>query len=372
MFLKKGFNVLIDGQWGSTGKGKVAAWAALNNHIDIAVSDFQANAGHTTVMDDGRKFVVKTVPSSAVNEDCILCISPASTFSVEQIMKEIDMFNLNESRLRIHPHAMIIMDHHKEEEAIRMQKISSTCQGVGAALADKIMRTPRPKLAMDIAKLQPFITDTTLIINSALEMGGTVLAETAQGLDLSINHGKTFPYVTSRDITVGSALNNAGVSPYWMAEVIGIIRTYPIRVGNAYDKSTGKMIGTSGGFYSDQKELTWSDISHMSGSDEFLQEKTTVTQKVRRIFTFSPTQYTKFLKICRPTQIAITFADYLDYKIHGSSFVDEVIGNQKVREFLGVLQDEHQEANFDPGITYIGTGPANGACITNSHEGFQA
>ncbi len=382
--IKPGFNVLIDGQWGSTGKGKVAAHIALSNHIDVAVSDFQANAGHTTVLDNGKKFVVHTVPSAAVNEDCMCCINPAATIRLDRLKEEIDILNLNEKRLKINPTACIVEDKHKEEEAQLLKRISSTCQGVGAALSGKIMRLPGVKLAKDIPELEMFIADTTFIVNTALKCGGTVLAETAQGFDLSINHGKIYPYVTSRDINVGSALSNSGVSPLWLSEVIGVIRTFPIRVGNVVE--SGKMVGYSGDCYKDQKELTWDEITEISGSPDKLEERTTVTDKVRRIFTFSKTQINKFLTVCRPTQLAITFMDYIDWNLHdksGESLSEDAAllnSSIKARSFLTelnneirLIRDDDKDAelmlDYDCKITYLGTGKRNSAVLL-SNTGF--
>ena len=334
--LRKGFNVLIDGQWGSTGKGKVAAFIALNNTIDIAVSDFQANAGHTTVFDDGRKFVVHQLPTSAMNEDTLVCVNPAATINLDRILKEIDMFNLDESRLKIDGNACIIQEEHVNKEKIGsdMVRISSTLQGVGEALSQKVARRSGVMLARDVDKLRPFIACTSAIINEGLASGATVLAETAQGFDLSINHGRKYPFVTSRDITVGSTLNNCGVSPIWLSEVIGVLRTFPIRVGNVV--VNGELVGYSGEYYEDQKELTWEELTEACGADVLLQEKTTVTQKVRRIFTFSEKQFMKFYVMNMPTQLAITFIDYLDYALHGATQLNrhEVIKNFAVGEFL--------------------------------------
>ena len=53
-------NVIIGGQWGSEGKGKLAGWLYANHpEISVAVSDFTPNTGHTFIEDDGRSYVSK-------------------------------------------------------------------------------------------------------------------------------------------------------------------------------------------------------------------------------------------------------------------------------------------------------------------------
>jgi len=360
MFLKPGLNILIDGQWGSTGKGKVAANLAKDTDIALAVSDFQANAGHTTMMDDGSKFVVHTLPTSVfINKDCIGAINAAATINLNRLMQEIDECGIDERRLKIHPNACIIQDKHVQEEMESMQWISSTCQGVGAALSEKIRRGKGVCLAMDEPRISRFVMDTVPLINAYLDGGATVLAETAQGFDLSINYG-FYPYVTSRDITVASTLNNCGVHPMYLSEVIGVLRSYPIRVGHAYDKDDNK-IGDSGTFYSDQKELSWEDITTMSGSEKSLSERTTVTNKVRRIFTFSNTQLSKFMLVNNPTQLAINFVDYLDYSVHGSNDLYKVTESAPIKAFLKKIASVAE--TYKSRVTYLGTGPKFSAYV---------
>ena len=85
-----------------------------------------------------------------------------------------------------------------------------------------------------------------------------MILEVSQGFDLSLNHGTEYPYCTSRDITVGMALNSAGCPPSMLGNVIGSFRTYPIRVGNVEG-------GNSGPCHHDQTEITWADVSNTHG-----------------------------------------------------------------------------------------------------------
>ncbi|MGD9581162.1 MAG: adenylosuccinate synthetase [Vampirovibrionia bacterium] len=129
------------------------------------------------------------------------------------------------------------------------------------------------------------------------------LMEVPQGLELSLD-SRHYPYVTSRNIDISSALSNAMVHPYYLGKVAVIIRTLPIRVGNIINKDN-IIIGESGPVYEDMSELSWDDIG-------INPEKTTVTNRNRRIFSFSMRQYKYMLNRLRPDYILLNFANYLN------------------------------------------------------------
>jgi len=173
---------------------------------------------------------------------------------------------------------------------------------VGSALSRKIDRSA--KLAKDIEVLKPFICE--LDLHYYMDQGCTVLMEVPQGFDLGINSGLSYPYCTSRDITIGQAMSDAMVHPSYSGKTCVCLRTYPIRVGNITDKF-GKEIGKSGPFYPDSRETTWAEI----GVEE---EYTTVTGRVRRVATFSHKQYKRMLNYLKPDYLLLNFANYMDKK----------------------------------------------------------
>jgi adenylosuccinate synthase len=199
------------------------------------------------------------------------------------------------------------------EEAESLKYISSTRKGCGSALAAKVLRRKDVVLAKDVKELAPFITKLSVSeeLTGILRAGGLVIGESAQGFGLSLNHG-FYPYVTSRDITPAAFLSNIGIPTRYLGHVIGTLRTFPIRVGNQFDD--GKMVGTSGPHYDDQIELSWEEMQEKTGN-AIVPETTTVTGKIRRIFTFSKKQLAAFERVCDPTLLAVTFVDYVDSTI---------------------------------------------------------
>lgn len=312
--LSPGVNVLLDGQWGSTGKGKLSAFLASSEEVVWNTADFQPNAGHTVVI-DGRSYVTKTIPSGFVNRDARLYLTPASTINVDTLLHELDIlqdFGV-ENRLSIHPNCAIVTPEDIEEERQTMRSIASTMTGGGAALRRKIAR--KAKVASDEPRLRRWVADRTQDVLTVARRGGIVLAESAQGFDLSLNHGLQYPFTTSRDVTTANVLANLGAPPQLMSRCWASMRTFPIRVGHLV--VDGVKQGDSGPFYPDQQELTWDEVQAITGSQAVRPELTTVTKRVRRIFTWSDTQYQKFVSMCQPTDVFVNFANYLDADIAG-------------------------------------------------------
>lgn len=360
--LQKGkANVILDGQWGSTGKGKLAGYLAMEHDVDMAVCDFMSNAGHTYVYDNGVKVVTCQLPSSVVNTDTILVINAGSAITLERLFKEIDEHNCA-SRVFIHPHAAVITEEDREHEAKCLKRISSTLKGCGGSLARKVMRVA--KLAKDEPKLAKFIAPTGEMTLQVLRSGGTVLVEGAQGFDLSLNHGYDYPYCTSRDVTTMSILNNAAIPPRYLGCVFGTLRTYPIRVGNMIEDGT--MVGTSGPWHHDQKEISWEELAHSSGASDSIVERTTVTNKVRRVFTFSYSQVKRFIDVCEPDYLFVNFINHVNANDAGKRTLSDLSLSSRLflEELDSKLEGWSRASGYRTNIRYIGTGAKHSDMIT--------
>ena len=305
--LTEGLNVLIDGQWGSTGKGKLAGYLGHRCSPALACSSFGPNAGHTFCAIDGiEKVVFKIMPMAALTATCPALIMPDSVFDVERFFKERAI--LGDIPVYVHPHASVLESFDADAAKRTGHRLAGTMQGTGHALSRKMLRLEGVRLAKDV--LPPaYIADTCQMVRDACKEGKKVLFEISQGYDLSLNHGWLYPYVTSRDITVGACLNSANVPARYLANVIGCIRTFPIRVGNIKG-------GHSGPFYPDHQELSWGEVTQQAGGPEDLLEKTTVTKRVRRVFSFSMMQIKRFVEATWPTYFFLNFVQYLNWDAH--------------------------------------------------------
>lgn len=300
LLTEKKFNILIGGQLGSEGKGAVANYIGVHNKVHIAVSNAGANSGHTFYR-DGDKLVTKYLPiSGLLNDRATIYLCAGAIIDPDLLLKELKQFSVSEDRVVIHPRAAIIAKQHREaEQHGQMKKIASTRTGNGAALVDKIKRTAT--LAQDEIRLRAMVGELNL--HQLMDDGCTVFMEVPQGFELGLNTGLAYPYCTSREITVSSAMADAGVHPSYLGATIMVVRTYPIRVGNISE--LGVDVGYSGPFNEDSSETTWEEM----GVDP---ELTTVTNRVRRVATFSLDGYKRAIDKLRPDYVFLTFANYLN------------------------------------------------------------
>ena len=309
-------NFLIDGQWGSTGKGKLAGYLYSKGNIDIGISDNMPNAGHTFTK-DGKDFILKALPTSCLFEGMTSLIGPQAVLGEEQFQYEMEMIK-NEighyPKVFIHPLACVVTGGDKVNEQTIVEAMASTGQGSCSATTKKMWRKGEASLARDSKFLEPYIADTHEILHVALAEDKAALSEGSQGFDLSLNCGCAYPHVTSRDCLIGRMMDNAGCPVKSVGSIIASLRTFPIRVGSTQN--------TSGPYYDDQQELDWKYISDLCGYP--VEEKTTVTQRVRRVFSFSETQTRKFCEYVRPDYAFLNFVNYYQDHDERASFVTRV------------------------------------------------
>lgn len=79
--------------------------------------------------------------------------------------------------------------------------------------------------------IEPYVTDTSVILNEAIDQGKRVLFEGAQGVMLDIDQG-TYPFVTSSNPVAGGVTIGSGVGPTKIHHVVGISKSYTTRVGD--------------------------------------------------------------------------------------------------------------------------------------------
>jgi adenylosuccinate synthase len=311
--IKSGAICVIDTQWGSCGKGKVEG-ALYHKYPDIqvGVSDNMPNAGHTVYDSNGEKRVLKALPVAlAAGRTGVL--GPHAVFYTSTLETEWEKVRSLGGILYVDPLANLAQTADSVREMNLVSNIASTGQGGGSASIRKMERLGLGTLA---ASWTPpdnkVIVMRTAVYCQMIARRAPIMLEGSQGFDLSLNHGHSYPHVTSRDVTPNRMLDNAGLSPFDCKEVIGVVRTFPIRVGNYGEFSSGPC-------YDDQEEMTWEDVSAIAGKP--VVERTTVTNRVRRVFSFSRNQFVKFERTCRPTRLFVTFADYLP-KRELDAFID--------------------------------------------------
>jgi adenylosuccinate synthase len=320
--------VVVGGQWGDEGKGKIVSYLCLKDRPDIiARAGVGPNAGHT-VKYRGKKYALRLTPSGFLYEKARLLIGAGVLVNPSVVLKEIESLGLH-SRLRIDRRCGIIEEQHIEQDrksAHLAGKIGSTGTGCGPANIARAKRTL--KQAKDIEELRPYLVDVPQEINQGLREGKQVLIEGSQGFGLSLFYG-TYPYVTSKDTSAGMAAVDVGVGPRRVEEVIVAFKSYPSRVG-------------AGPF---PTELTPEQAERLG-----ISEYGTVTGRRRRagVFDYDQARYSAMLNSA--SQIALTCIDYLDRKCQGIREYDEL--SSKAKGFI-----EKVEEAVDVPVTIVSTGP---------------
>lgn len=332
--MNKSVDIIVDLQFGSTGKGAIAGYLATVRPYDMVVSANRPNAGHTFIDAKGQKMIHKVLPNGAAGPSVRhVMIGPGAVFNMPQMLAEIDQlerFGYSNFAVYIHEAAVVLTEQHRADESV-LSRIGSTQQGSATAIVDKMMRDEKHDPTVKHVEINHprIIVVSPNEYHSMLSNANHILAEGAQGYSLGIDAG-FWPYCTSRNCTVNAFLSDMAIPHTMLDRVIGTARTYPIRVA-----------GNSGPCYPDQEELSWEDV----GVEE---EFTTVTKKVRRVFTFSNMQIREAMQANQCDEIFLNFCNYLN------------------TEDCGTIAQEIDQICQDVGVgwvRYMGHGPAVGDMV---------
>jgi adenylosuccinate synthase len=358
-------SVIVGAQWGDEGKGKIVD--TLAERADV-VARYQGgnNAGHTLVLGD-ETYKLRLVPSGILWPGTICVLGNGCVLDPEVLMEELDGLEargLDLSGLRISGNAHLIMPWHRiidaDSELMRGRlQIGTTRRGIGPAYADKASRVgirvqdlldekilrqkiqtalsvknvllrkiyhqrPIDKDVMTEAtlryaeRIRPYIADTSLIVNRALDERKMVLCEGAQATLLDLDHG-TYPFVTSSNPIAGGACVGLGFGPTRVDTVLGVAKAYVTRVG-------------AGGFPSEADEQGSALLREQGG------EYGTVTGRERRCGWLDLVALRYAARLNGLTQLALTKLDVLSifdsipvctqYRLPDGTVTDDFPGHQ--------------------------------------------
>ncbi|ATO54123.1 adenylosuccinate synthase [Loigolactobacillus coryniformis] len=270
--------VVVGSQWGDEGKGKITDFLGESADV-IARSQGGDNAGHT-IHAQGKVLKLRLIPSGILYPDKLSIIGNGVVVNPESLVAELDYLAENgvtADNLRISDRAHVILPYHIELDRLQEvskgdQKIGTTNRGIGPAYMDKAARTGirmvdlldkdifAAKLRENLdfknqlftkiyggkalnfddifepfyaygQRLKQFVTDTSVLLNDALDNGKKVLFEGAQGVMLDIDQG-TYPFVTSSNPVAGGVTVGNGVGPTQINRVVGVCKAYTSRVGD--------------------------------------------------------------------------------------------------------------------------------------------
>ena len=328
-----GLSIVVGGQYGSEGKGKASLFFAKKLNASCVIRTGGSNSGHV-VFDNGRRYAFQILPVASVlgNTTCVL---PAGSYiDLAILQREIGWTGIGKDRLKVHPNAVIIDGDlkNREHDAGIDSSIGSTLSGTGAGVVARASRSMSVRLAKDEPSLKEYIADTVEHVRNLLDWHHEVLIEGTQGFGLSVFQTPEYPFATARDTTASGFLSEAGMSPLDVTGIVLVIRSFPIRVA-----------GNSGPL---PNETTWEEVTRFSGSTTPLTERTTVTDRIRRVAFFDESIVRKAIVSNQPTVIAMNHVDYFDYSIHDQERLSAK-ADEEVRKI---------EMKIGRTIDYVGTG----------------
>ena len=418
--------VIVGAQWGDEGKGK--ATDLIADRIDYVVKfNGGNNAGHTVVIGD-EKYALHLLPSGILTPGVIPVISNGVVIDPEVLIEELDALSargIDVSTLVVSSHAHIITQYHRTldkvtERFLGKRQIGTTGRGIGPTYADKINRVGirvqdifdegilRQKVegALDLKnhllvkiynrraievdevvnellsyaeRLRPMVQDTALLLHTALEEGKTVLFEGGQATMLDVDHG-TYPFVTSSNATSGGAATGAGIAPWRLATVIGIVKAYTTRVGSGpfptelddefgeFLRDTGHEFGTTTGR---PRRCGWYDApiarysARINGVTDFVLTKLDVLTGLEKI----PVCVAYEVEGERVEEIPWSQSDFHHAKPiyeYFPGWSEDISGARTFEDLPQNARDyvEALEAMSGARMSAIGVGPARDAIIT--------
>lgn len=270
--------VVVGTQWGDEGKGKITDF--LSEHSEV-IARYQGgnNAGHTIIF-GGETYKLHLIPSGIFYKDKISVIGNGMVVDPKALVTELKGLHergVETDNLRISNRAHVILPYHIKQDEVEEarrgnHKIGTTLKGIGPAYMDKAARIGiriadlldrevfEEKLRRNLGEknrlfekfyetvgldadaileeyygygqeIAKYVTDTSKVLNDALDEGRRVLFEGAQGVMLDIDQG-TYPFVTSSNPVAGGVTIGAGVGPTKISHVVGVCKAYTSRVGD--------------------------------------------------------------------------------------------------------------------------------------------
>jgi adenylosuccinate synthase len=335
--------VVVGGQFGSEGKGKVSAHITLHEDIDICVRCGGPNSGHSFFDEFGKTVILRQLPTGFVRSGTRLLIPAGALIDPLVLKGEMEVLRIPPSRVGIDRNAFIIEEKDRafEKDLGLRERISSTLSGVGAAVSRRALRGDGGALVKNAANQHPWLAEMIVNaseeINSALDAGKSALIEGTQGFGLSLYHTDFYPHCTSRDTTAAGFLSEVGVSPRRVTEIVVVFRTFPIRVAGA---QAGPL-----------DETTWEQIRKDSGYPYEITEWTSVTKKPRRVGRFDWGLALAAVAVNQPTRLALNGLDYLDFADLGVPAYGQL--SKRAKGFITGVEDR-------TGVPadYLGVGPS--------------
>ncbi|MES2953200.1 MAG: adenylosuccinate synthetase [Patescibacteria group bacterium] len=331
--------LVVGGQYGGEGKGKVAAFLAKRDRPTIVARTGGVNSKHT-VVEGGNSFDLRQIPSAcAVGHTWKVVYGAGSLIHIPTLFKEMEMLGVSRSQILIDEKTGILGEDQVRDQRAdkRYEQIGSTLTGTGYATAQRALR--KLPLAKDFPELAEMIGDVPSFIFKNLKEKESVLVEGHQGAGLSNFHGD-YPYTSNRDSTAAALLSELGVGPLTEMKIVLVLKVFPTRNHNGHLPN----------------EMSAEEALQL-GIEEYGGGSWGIDNKRRRVGQLDMKEVLRAVYLNTPSEIALTGMDYLDPASKNSS--SESTLSEQARNLIAEI-----EGATGVRVTLISTGPETDSMIS--------
>lgn len=300
-------SIVVGGQYGDEGKGKVVNFFAQKFKVVASVRVGYADTWHSTVDRAGNIQKFKCLPTSALRSVMINIIPSGAYIDLQMLLTEIEVAQCNNMNLMIDPYAVIIDENNNEFNSLN--NLDNTY------ILKRMQKEKDLIFAKDIEILKIFIKDTKRVMRRILDKRQHILIEGTHGFGTSLLHSTMYPYCDSIETSAASFLSDVGLSPLDVLNIIMVTRVYPInRMSEAGRNS--------------------------------LEIETNVKRKIVDSEIYDEKIVKRAIQVNKPNIIVVNYADYFDYNYHEVAAISDKmrVGIDKISQLI------------DRKIDYIGTG----------------
>lgn len=332
--------LVIGGQYGGEGKGKISAFLAEQNHFDIVCRTGGVNSKHTAYK-DGKAYDLRQVPTAATTGfKGKIVYGAGSLIHIPTLLEEMEMLGVSESQILIDTQTGILTEENIQSQRSdpRYETLGSTMTGTGHATAQRALR--KLPIAKDFSELAPMLGDVPAFLRAQLVAGKNVMIEGHQSSGLSNFHGD-YPYTSNRDSTAAALLSELGIGPRYSLRIVLVIKAFPTRNHN------GRL----------PNEMTLEEADAL-GITEYGGGSWGIENNRRRVGRIDLEDIKRAVCLNTPTEIALTGMDYFDPNSRLSTVWEDLSGEGKS------LVAQIEEVSGIP-VSLISTGPETDSMISH-------
>jgi len=331
--------LVVGGQYGGEGKGKVAAFLGKKDKPDIVPRTGGVNSKHT-VVEHGKSFDLRQIPTAcAVGFSKQIVYGAGSLIHIPTLSQEMERLGVPKSRVLIDPQTGILTEENIKEQRsdARYGQIGSTFTGTGYATAQRALR--KLPLAKEFSELEDMLGDVAGFLFLQLQKGASLLVEGHQGAGLSNYHGD-YPYTSNRDSTAAELLSELGIGPRYDLRIVLVAKIFPTRNHNGHLPN----------------EMSEQEAEKL-GIKEYGGGSWGIENKRRRVGRIDMGELRRAVVLNTPTEIALTGMDYFDPA--SKNTLSESLLSAPAKELI----EKIEKATGVP-VTLISTGVETDAMIS--------